>query len=37
VIDKQGTIVFNGFHMNHMDLLHQPEVYETIKQWLEKK
>lgn len=23
--------------MNHMGLLHQPEVYETIKQWLESE
>jgi hypothetical protein len=23
--------------MNHMDLLNQPEVYETIKQWLESE
>jgi pimeloyl-ACP methyl ester carboxylesterase len=24
-------------HMNHMDLLNQPEVYETIKRWLESE
>jgi hypothetical protein len=23
--------------MNHMDLLNQPEVYETIKRWLESE